>query len=102
MATATAKKPKKRAKAKQVHIKEIEEERITDLDDAIDERAEIAEERAALNSKLQSANLKIGELMEENDLKSYRHGNYVAAYEEGEPELKIKKIKEPKEDAQNK
>ena len=93
MATAT-KKPRKRAK--QTLIKEVEELRHPKLDAMFEDRAEHTAELSSLRSKVGEINEEIREYMEEHNLKEYRHDDYKAEFEEGEPTLKISKIKEPK------
>lgn len=101
MTTATKPKPKKK-RARQVLIKEVEDLRHPKLDDMFDERADKSGDLSSLRSQIGEINESIREYMEENKLESYEHGGYKAVFEEGQPELVIKKIKEPKPEPANK
>jgi hypothetical protein len=68
----------------------------------IDEREEYASEISSARSKLGEINEQIQDYMTEKKLESYEHGSYRLSFEEGEPELVIKKIKEPKPEPANK
>lgn len=92
----TATKARKKAKPRQVMIKVIEAERHPKLEARFDSREEHASTISKARTALGEDNEWIRDYMEENDLEEYRYGDYIAKFEEGETELVIKKIKEPK------